>query len=330
MTNKTFIVAEAGNNHEGSFNNAIKLINAASKAGANAIKFQTFKAHLFLDKRHPKYEMYKSFELTEKEFEKLSLHSREKNIEFFSTPLDIPSAIFLNNIQNKFKIASGDINFYQLISKVASFKKKLIISSGASQLFEIKDAVKVIKKVWKNVFSEKNLSILHCISEYPAELKNINLNTINFLKEKFPNQTIGFSDHTKGLDASIYARCAGAEIIEKHFTLDNNFSKFRDHKLSLNPKNLSLFVKKIQYIDEIFGEKKKIILSTEKKNLKFLRRKIYIISDLKKSKKIKASDFLHIRSNNGVYSSFESKILGKKIKASIKKGFLKIKDIKKI
>ena len=126
MTNKTFIVAEAGNNHEGSFNNAIKLVNAASKAGADAIKFQTFKAHLFLDKRHPKYEMYKSFELTEKEFEKLSIHSREKNIEFFSTPLDIPSAIFLNNIQKKFKIASGDINFYQLISKVASFKKKLI------------------------------------------------------------------------------------------------------------------------------------------------------------------------------------------------------------
>ena len=96
--------------------------------------------------------MYKSFELTEKEFEKLSIHSREKNIEFFSTPLDIPSAIFLNNIQKKFKIASGDINFYQLISKVASFKKKLIISSGASQLFEIKDAVKLLKSVEKCIF----------------------------------------------------------------------------------------------------------------------------------------------------------------------------------
>ena len=327
---KTFIVAEAGNNHEGHFQNAIKLINAASKAGADAIKFQTFKSHLFLDKKHSKYEMYKSFELTEQEFEKLSDYSKSKKIEFFSTPLDIPSAIFLNRIQKKFKISSGDINFYPLISKVASFKKKLIISTGASQLSEIKDAVKVIKKKWKNTFSEKNLSILHCISEYPAELNNINLNTINFLKKIFPNQTIGFSDHTDGLDASIYARCAGAEIIEKHFTLDNNFSKFRDHKLSLNPKNLGLFVKKIRYLDKVFGEKKKIILSNEKKNLRFLRRKIYIISNLKKSKKIKAKDILYIRSNTGVYSSVESKIIGKKTKASIKKGFLKIKDIKKI
>ena len=122
---------------------------------------------------------------------------------------------------------------------------------------EIKHAVKVIKKKWKNTFSEKNLSILHCISEYPVDLKKINLNTINFLKEIFPNQTIGFSDHTVGTDASIYARCAGAEIIEKHFTLDNNFSNFRDHKLSLNPENLAIFVKKIQYLDKIFGKKKK-------------------------------------------------------------------------
>ena len=328
--NKTFIVAEAGNNHEGKFQNAIKLINFASKAGADAIKFQTFKSHLFLDKKHPKYEMYKSFELTEKEFERLSDYSKSKKIEFFSTPLDIPSAIFLNSIQKKFKIASGDINFYPLISKVASFKKKLIISTGASQLSEIKDAVKVIKNKWKNSFSEKNLSILHCISEYPAELNNINLNTINFLKNIFPNQAIGFSDHTHGLDASIYARCAGAEIIEKHFTLDNNFSKFRDHKLSLNPKNFALLVKKIHYLDKVFGEKRKKMQLNEKKNLKSLRRKIYIISNLKTSYKIKANDILYIRSNMGVFSNFKSKIIGKKIKAPIKKGFLKAKDIKKI
>lgn len=330
MKNNTFIVAEAGNNHEGNFLNAIKLINSASKAGADAIKFQTFKAHLFLDKNHPKYDMYKSFELTEEEFEKLSIHSRDKNIEFFSTPLDIPSAIFLNSIQKRFKIASGDINFYPLISKVASFKKKIIISTGASELSEIKHAVKIIKSKWKGEFSEKNLSILHCISEYPAEINNINLNTINFLKETFPNQTIGFSDHTIGFEASIYAKFSGAKIIEKHFTLDNNFSNFRDHKLSLNPKNLSLFVKKIKEADKIYGDKKKIIQKNEKKNLKSLRRKIYIMSDIKKSKKIKRDHILHIRSSLGIYSNFQKKIVGKKTKKFIKKGFLKKKDLKNI
>ena len=277
MTNKTFIVAEIGNNHEGNFQAALKLIDAAKNANVDAVKFQTFNVNYFLDPQHPKFDMYRTFQLSKSEFEKLSIYCKKKRIIFFSTPLDIGSAIFLNKIQKIFKIASGDINFYPLISTVASFKKKLIISTGASELSEIKNTVKIIKNKWKNNFSEKNLSILHCISEYPADLNKLNLNTIHLLKKTFPRQTIGFSDHTIGFDASVYARSAGAKIIEKHFTLDNNFSKFRDHKLSLNPKNLSLFVKKIQYIDEIFGEKKKIILSTEKKNLKFLRRKIFRI-----------------------------------------------------
>ena len=128
---------------------------------------------------------------------------------------------------------------------------------------------------------------MHCVSEYPANIEKINLNTINFLKKNYPLCKIGFSDHTIGLEAPIYARCGGAEIIEKHFTLNNNFSKFRDHSLSLNPKDFKDLVKKIRDLDKIFGIQEKLIYPSEKKNLKFIRRKVLLKNNLldKKNKR---------------------------------------------
>ena len=328
---KTFIVAEAGNNHEGSFQRALKMIDLAKDAGVDAIKFQTFNVNLFLDKKHPKFKMYKSFELSKSAFEKLSSYAKKKKIIFFSTPLDLESAFFLNKIQNIFKISSGDINFELLIKLVASFKKRMIISTGASNISEINNAVKIIKGQWNKQMSLKNLGIMHCISEYPANIEKINLNTIHFLKKRFPSCEIGFSDHTVGDNASIYARCAGVKIIEKHFTINNNFSDFRDHKLSLNPKDLKKFVSQIRYLDIIFGNENKKIYLSEKKNLKFLRRKIYLNKNKLYNSKIQKKDILHIRSNSGLHLEFEKKFIGKKIKKKIfKKGFLNKEHLEKI
>ena len=248
-----FVIAEVGNNHEGKFEIAKKLILKASEAGVDAVKFQTFKTEDYVNASDKKrYNQLKKFELTKEQFYKLSKIAKKKNLKFISTPFDLESAEFLNKIVDFYKISSGDLTYLRLIENIIKFKKDTIISTGCSTIEEIKKTFEFIKK--KN-FPLNKLSFLHCVSMYPAPISNINLSSINYLKKKF-NIRIGYSDHSIGYTIPVLSVLYGAQIIEKHFTLDNNFSNFRDHKLSLNPKNLGLFVKKIQYLDKIFGEKK--------------------------------------------------------------------------
>ena len=254
--NNVFIVAEAGNNHEGDFSIAKKLIDKASEAGADAIKFQTYDVDNFIDPKLKKsYEKFKKFSLSYEQFYELSKYCKKKKIIFFSTPFDLKSAIFLNKIQKIFKISSGDNNYTDLIKLVARFKKHLIISSGLSSLDGLKNVYKILKKIrGKNL----KLSFLHCVSSYPAPINQINLSNISLIKENFNDVNVGYSDHTIGTKVPLYAVLAGARIIEKHFTLDNKFSNFRDHALSLDPKNFRKMVDQIREAENILGEKKKI------------------------------------------------------------------------
>ena len=312
---KTFIIAEIGNNHEGSFNVACKLIKEAKNAGVDAVKFQTFKTEDFISPHEKKrFKKLKKFELSYKDFEKLSVIAKKNDLKFISTPLDINSAIFLNNIVDCFKIASGDNNYHDLIKTVLDFNRPTFISTGLIDFTEVKCLLKFIKKIG---FDFSKLSLFHCVSDYPVSFKEANLLSIKFLKEKFP-LTIGYSDHTIGKEASIIAASLGAKIIEKHFTLDNNFSKFRDHQISLNPQDMKQLVVSIRKTELMLGLEEKIIQKSELKNLDLIRRSIYSANNYNTNSIIKKNMIKILRPANIYKPNDLKKILNKKIKKKIK------------
>lgn len=314
--NKTFIIAEIGNNHEGNFKTAKKLITLAAKTGVDAVKFQTFNTEEFVNSNEKKrFKRLKKFQLTEKEFTELSRFAKKKKLKFISTPLDIKSAKYLNKIVDCFKISSGDNNYIQLIKQVLTFKKHTIISTGLLSFKEIKQLISFVKK---NKFPLSKLSLLHCVSAYPVSTEEANLSSISFLKKNL-NISIGYSDHTSGVEASMIAASLGADIIEKHFTLDKNFSNFRDHKLSADPKEMSRLVYLIRKIEKMLGEFDKKVSKTEVVNKKTTRRSIYARFDLKKKEIITYNKIKIVRPENSLSPIMLSKIIGKKLLKNIKK-----------
>jgi len=272
LSKKIFIIAEIGNNHEGNFNIAKKLIKAAADSGVDAVKFQTFITKDFVSSDHPSFERLKKFEFTHQQFLELKRFANKKNLNFISTPLDFKSANFLKRNCKIIKIASGDNNFYDLINIFLNYNKQLVISTGMMNNNNINDLIKFIKKKSGNKFLKKNLCLLHCISSYPAKDNSLNLMSIKYLSDKYKEINIGYSDHSVGDDACITAAALGAKIIEKHFTLSNNFSNFRDHKLSLNPADMKIMVKKIRKVEVQLGKYEKVIGKTEKKLIPLTRR----------------------------------------------------------
>lgn len=316
---KPFIIAEVGNNHEGRFEIAKKLILKASQAGVDAVKFQTFTTEDFVNGKNKKrYNQLKKFQFSREQFYKLSKIAKYKNLKFISTPLDIKSAEFLNSIVDLFKISSGDLTYFDLIKKVISFKKNTIISTGCSTIKEIKNTFEFIKK---NKFPMNKLSFLHCVSMYPAPISNVNLSTINYLKRKF-NIKIGYSDHTIGYAIPILSVFYGAQIVEKHFTLDNNFSKFRDHKLSLNPEDMKNMVNILKNLNTIEGKKTKILSKDERLNIFNLRRSFYLKNNINKGTVLKQRDLKFVRPFNRNGITNKNIIINKKSKKKIGKNTL--------
>ena len=314
--NKVLIIAEIGNNHEGSFKLAKKLIEKAAKAGVDAVKFQTFKTEKFVnDIDQLRYKRYKKFELSKEDFYKLSKFAKSKKLIFISTPLDIESAIYLNKCVDYFKISSGDNNYFQLIEKVLSFKKPIIISTGLLDYSGIVDLLKLIKK--RN-FPMKKVFFLHCVSDYPVADKEANLISIKYLRDKF-KMNIGYSDHTLGIEASIMAVAYGAKIIEKHFTIDKNYSNFRDHKLSADPKEMLKLVESVRRSSIMIGTYTKKISKNEKKNLKSMRRSLYAKIQINKGERITMDKIKLVRPFNPLSSNKIEDILNKKAKSLIKK-----------
>jgi N,N'-diacetyllegionaminate synthase len=312
---KTFLIAEIGNNHEGSYKNAIKLIDEAKVSGADAVKFQTFDTEDFINKFEAKrFAKLKSFELSKEDFKKLSIYSKKKGLKFISTPFDMGSAKFLSKLVDVFKISSGDNNFYELIKFCASFKKPLIISTGMLNFLEIKNILKLLDKI---KFPRKKLAFLHCVSDYPVEDKEANLLSIKYLKDKLP-VTIGYSDHVIGDESCIVAASFGAKIIEKHFTLKNNFSNFRDHLLSLNPEDMKKMVIKIRKVESMLGSYKKMISKNELKNFKLMRRSLYFTQDIHKGTILKKKHFKIVRPFKKFGPQDIKKFLGKKLKKNVK------------
>ncbi len=311
---KTLIIAEIGVNHNGSFVKAKKLIDAANKSGADIIKFQFFRAkniatrNLELTKYQKKntkyknqFDMLKKLELSEKKIINLTQYCKKNNIKvcisFFShEDLDVIKKCKIDFL----KIPSGELNNTYLINKLSNFKKKMIISTGMSNISEISKTVKILKNKVKN----KDIYLLQCTSAYPAPFKDLNLKTIETLKKKF-NLKIGFSDHSLGIEASIAAVSIGAEMIEKHFTM-NKRDVGPDHKASLDSKEFEKMVIAIRNIEQSLG-KIKILTSSEKQNYNLVRKKIVAKTKIKKGDLL-SIDKISIKRTNDINGMSADKI----------------------
>jgi len=325
--NPVFIIAEAGINHNGNVKLAKKMISVAKKSGVDAIKFQTFKASDLASPSSPYFKIFKKNELEDEEFGEISDYAREKEIIFFSTPVSEDAVDLLIKLRVPlFKISSGDLTHLPLLRHVASKKKPIIISTGMSNLREINNAVKTI-----NSKSNKKIMILHSVSAYPTPMNEVNLNSIQLLKERFP-YPIGYSDNGEGNLVSLTAVAVGAKIIEKHFTLSKKMIG-PDHSFSSDPKELEDLVKKIKQTEKILGKKEKNYQPSEKKIRVLARRSIITKTMIPKGTKISKKMLSIRRPATGIAPSNLSKVIGnftiKKINSNqpLKWSYLKSKRI---
>tara|TARA_X000000950_G_scaffold280524_1_gene375322 strand:- start:28478 stop:29497 length:1020 start_codon:yes stop_codon:yes gene_type:complete len=314
---RTFVFAEAGNNHEGSLRIAKKIILEANKCGVDAVKFQTFVPSLYYSNdQKERLKKLKKFQLSYDDFKKLIDYGKNIGITVFSTPFDNESAEFLNEYQKFFKISSGDNNFFPLIEQIISYNKPVIISTGLSDYSLLKKVYNLFKKKWGYFTDDKFLVFLHCVSAYPTKLEDANLQKILSLKKKFKDVIVGYSDHVIGIEAAYIASIMGANIIEKHFTLDRKFSNFRDHKLSADPKQMKTLITRIKKFYNATGTGNLMIQDCEKENLLPTRRSLAASRSLNAKKKIIENDLIWVRPGNGIIEKKE--IIGKKIKKKMK------------
>ena len=310
---KILIVGEIGNNHEGCFKTAKKLINMAAKAGVDAVKFQTYKTEKFIlinDKKN--FKKFKKFEFSFSQFRKLKSYANQKKLLFISSALDLESASFLIKNSDAIKVASSDNDFSLLYKKILKSKKPLIISTGFLNSNDINNLIRKLAKIRRS-----NITVLHCVSCYPTEKKEVNLSSIRNMKNNFGVE-YGYSDHTIGVEACLCAASLGARIIEKHITLDKNFSNFRDHKLSSDYKELKELVKQIRKIELILGNKFKNIQKGENRILKAVRRKPYASKIIKKNDKFTEKNLNFLRSSISFKKTDINKLIDKKSKKNFR------------
>lgn len=247
---KVFVIAEVGVNHEGDEAVAARLVRLAAQAGADAVKFQTFKVENYVSDAYgeARVQRLKKFALPFEAFGRLARVAGEAGILFLSTPLDLESAKYLDTIAPAFKIASGDNNFWPLLLQVAATGKPTLLSCGLADLAAVDRAKSFIEAEWRRLGITQELALLHCVSSYPVPPDQANLRSIQLLRERFGG-TVGYSDHTNGLDAALMSVALGARIIEKHFTLDKHYSEFRDHQLSADPAELKHLISKVRELE---------------------------------------------------------------------------------
>ena len=305
---RPYIIAEAGVNHEGDMDLAMRLIDEAREGGAHAIKFQTYKAETIASKDSPAYwdstkestqSQYKLFKKYDKfwknEFEALKKYCDQADITFLSTPFDLESAVFLNPLMGMFKISSSDITNKPFVEFICDFKKPIILSTGASNLAEIEEAV--------NWVGEKGnpLGLLHCILNYPTKDKNANLAMIGDLIRKFPNHRIGYSDHTlpKNMKTLETAVLLGASILEKHFTHDKNLPG-NDHYHAMDKEDLKVFNQNLDSLFELLGEAEKNSIPSENLARQNARRSLIARRHIPAGKRIESEDLTWKRPASGI------------------------------
>ena len=317
VRDKVLVVAEIGNNHEGDFKAAQELVRRAAESGAHAVKFQTFQTRYFVGRQDPaRYARLQGFELTYPQFAELARLAKSLGLLFISTPLDLESARFLQGLVDAYKIASGDNDFYPLMESVAGTGEPVIISTGMSDMAQVIAAKQCVDKVWQSRGITQSLAILHCVSSYPAPPAEINLAVLPRLAAEL-RCTIGYSDHTEGIEACVLAVALGARIIEKHFTLDKHYSDFRDHQLSADPAEMKRLVTEIARAETLLGRPEKRMQPCEEAVAKVARRSIAAISDLPAGHVLTPEDLMWIRPAGGLKPGEEGALVGRRLRRAV-------------
>ncbi len=336
--NKTYIIAEIGPNHNGSFQKAKKMISLLKNSGVDAIKFQlanpekvysknSFKADYQIKntEKGSIIDMSRKYQLSKKDHIKLANLCYKNKIDYLCSAFDKESLEFLvKKIKIKYiKVPSGEITSLDILDYISKLKKKIILSTGMASIDEIKDA---IKKLNKN--HRKNIVILHCVSSYPTDKKDLNLNVIREFQKIFKID-IGFSDHSLGNAASLAAVAMGAKVIEKHVTISKKMIG-PDHSSSSSIKEFYSLVKQIRELEKMLGGSKKRLLTSEKNTRNMSRKSIVANKDLMRGKSLKSSDFVFKRPGTGISPMNLKSIIGMKLKKNIyANNLILMKDLKK-
>ena len=307
----TLIIAEAGVNHNGSIELAKQLIDAAADAGVDYVKFQTFKTKNLVSRsakmadyqkrnmsvgENSQYSMLKKLELSPQQHYELVSYCNEKGINFFSTAFDLDSVDFLASLHlGLWKIPSGEITNYPYLRKIASYKEPVILSTGMSTFDEIADAISVLIKFG---VSKEQITILHCNTEYPTPMNDVNLKAMHTIGEKF-SVNVGYSDHTQGIEVPIAAVALGATVVEKHFTLDCTMDG-PDHKASLEPQELKAMVTAIRNIEQALGNEEKKVSTSEGRNKSVARKSIVAAKDIEKGELLTEENLTVKRPGGGI------------------------------
>ncbi len=320
IINRPYIIAEAGVNHEGSIELAKRLIDEAAQGGADAIKFQTYKAETLASKDSPyywditkeptksQYELFKKYDrFWKKEFEVLKKECDKAGIEFMSTPFDTEAATFLNDLMPVYKISSSDITNIPFIEYMCKFGKPVLLSTGASTIDEISEAVETIKR------HGNKLCLLHCVLNYPTLNENANLGMIMDLRRRFPDAVPGYSDHTLPgtMEVLKVAVLLGAAVLEKHFTFDKALPG-NDHYHAMDKDDLKFFLSEMDKTFSMLGRFEKDAIASEDAAIKNARRSLVAKRNIAKGKIIEYEDLTWKRPASGISPKFIDKLIGKR------------------
>ena len=324
---RTFIIAEAGVNHNGSVEIARQLIAEAKNCGADAIKFQTFKAEKLVSvkaakaeyqsrttsSRESQFEMIKKLELSLGDHQALIASCKKNKILFLSSPFDEASADLLDKLDVPlFKIPSGEITNHPFLRHIGKKKKPVLLSTGMSTLGEVEKALDVIRST-----GNTRITLLHCVTEYPAPYGEINLNAMLTMKNAF-QVPVGYSDHTPGIEIAVAAAALGADVIEKHFTLDKNMVG-PDHRASLEPAELKTMVTAIRNVEASLGDGKKIPAPCEIKNRTAARKSLVAARRIKQGERLTLNNVAVKRPGNGIAPEEMSHVMGFRARKTIEK-----------
>lgn len=323
------IIAEAGVNHNGDIEKALEMVEKAAESGVDFVKFQTFKADTLVSKTAQKaayqtanmndsgssqFEMLKKLELSDEDHKKIIQQCEKSGVKFLSTAFDIEGLDYLKRLKLPFfKIPSGEITNYPYLQHIAGFGVPIILSTGMADITEIDNAIRVLTE---NGAEKSSITVLHCNTEYPTPMMDVNLKAMNTIAEEFGVE-VGYSDHTLGIEVPVAAVAMGAKVIEKHFTLDQTLPG-PDHKASLEPEELTQMVRAIRNIEKaISGSGKKEPSRSELKNKNVARKSIHTSRKLQKGITIKETDLISLRPGDGISPMQWERIIGKKLTRDI-------------
>jgi len=319
LDERVLVMAEIGNNHEGSVGLAEELIGLAAAAGADAVKLQTIDPELLVSPRETqRIAQLNRFRLADEDWPRLARVAGEAGVLFLSTPFSLPAVDRLVSLVDAFKIASGDNDFLPLLDAVARTGKPVIVSTGMSDLEGVRRAKDVIDAAWRTLPADPGLVVLQCTVSYPTIAADANLGALRDLATL--GVTVGYSDHTIGVEAATLSVGLGARVIEKHFTIDKAYSDFRDHRLSADPPEFAELVRRVRLAEELLGSGVKEVLPVEADVAPLVRRGLAAAADLPAGRVLEPSDVVWVRPASAIRPGEESRVLGHRLVRAVERG----------